>query len=92
MQWTVLNSAISLMGYWTAAFFVDKKWYGRRRMQVRCLPPFPAGPAVAAAAAAPLVAACQAAGGRALGCGQHPNAPHARVTPRVAPRRPTASS
>jgi hypothetical protein len=35
MQWTVLNSAISLLGYWTAAFFVDKPWYGRRRMQVR---------------------------------------------------------
>ena len=35
MQWTVLNSAISLLGYWTAAVFVDKPWYGRMRMQVR---------------------------------------------------------
>lgn len=26
MQWTVLNSAISLMGYWCAAALVDKKW------------------------------------------------------------------
>lgn len=33
MQWTVLNSAISLMGYWAAASVVDKKWYGRCRMQ-----------------------------------------------------------
>jgi hypothetical protein len=33
MQWTVLNSAISLLGYWTAAVFVDKPWYGRVRMQ-----------------------------------------------------------
>jgi hypothetical protein len=35
MQWTVLNSAISLLGYWLAAALVDKPWYGRRRMQVR---------------------------------------------------------
>ena len=33
MQWTVLNSAISLCGYWVAAALVDKPWYGRRRMQ-----------------------------------------------------------
>jgi MFS family permease len=33
MQWTVLNSAISLLGYWCAAALVDKKWYGRCRMQ-----------------------------------------------------------
>lgn len=26
MQWTVLNSAVSLMGYWAAAALVDKKW------------------------------------------------------------------
>jgi hypothetical protein len=26
MQWTVLNSAVSLMGYWCAAALVDKKW------------------------------------------------------------------
>jgi Sugar (and other) transporter len=33
MQWTILNSAISLTGYWCAAALVDKPWYGRRRMQ-----------------------------------------------------------
>ena len=33
MQWTVLNSAVSLAGYWLAAAWVDKKWYGRRLMQ-----------------------------------------------------------
>jgi hypothetical protein len=33
MQWTVLNSAVSLCGYWAAAALVDKKWYGRLRMQ-----------------------------------------------------------
>lgn len=38
MQWTVLNSAISLTGYWCAAALVDKPWYGRRRMQVRRCP------------------------------------------------------
>jgi hypothetical protein len=26
MQWTVLNSAVSLCGYWAAAALVDKKW------------------------------------------------------------------
>jgi hypothetical protein len=26
MQWTVLNSAVSLIGYWCAAALVDKKW------------------------------------------------------------------
>jgi hypothetical protein len=33
MQWTVLNSAVSLCGYWAAAALVDKPWYGRLRMQ-----------------------------------------------------------
>ncbi|WIA41970.1 hypothetical protein OEZ86_009273 [Tetradesmus obliquus] len=33
MQWTVLNSAVSLMGYFCAAALIDKKWYGRCRMQ-----------------------------------------------------------
>ncbi|GBF98449.1 proton phosphate symporter [Raphidocelis subcapitata] len=33
MQWTLLNSAVSLCGYWVAAALVDKKWYGRRIMQ-----------------------------------------------------------
>ena len=32
-QWTLLNSGVSLCGYWTAAIFIDKPWYGRRRMQ-----------------------------------------------------------
>jgi hypothetical protein len=35
MQWTVLNSGLSLLGYWAAAALVDKHWYGRRLMQVR---------------------------------------------------------
>jgi hypothetical protein len=33
MKWTVLNSAVALCGYWAAAALVDKKWYGRLRMQ-----------------------------------------------------------
>jgi hypothetical protein len=33
MQWTVLNNAIALTGYWAAAALVDKPWYGRQRMQ-----------------------------------------------------------
>ncbi|KIY93363.1 proton/phosphate symporter [Monoraphidium neglectum] len=33
MQWTVLNSAVSLTGYWAAAALIDKPWYGRRFMQ-----------------------------------------------------------
>eukprot|EP00798_Chlamydomonas_sp_ICE-L_P017379 gene17379-23681_t len=28
-QWTVLNSFISLLGYYAAAALIDKKWYGR---------------------------------------------------------------
>lgn len=32
-QWTVLNAAVALMGYFCAAWLVDKKWYGRRFMQ-----------------------------------------------------------
>jgi hypothetical protein len=35
MQWTLLNSAVSLTGYWVAAALVDRRWYGRRFMQVR---------------------------------------------------------
>jgi hypothetical protein len=27
MQWTVLNSAVSLMGYFCAAALIDKKWW-----------------------------------------------------------------
>lgn len=34
MQWTLLNSFISLLGYYAAAALIDKKWYGRRRMQM----------------------------------------------------------
>lgn len=32
-QWTVLNAAVALMGYYCAAWLVDKSWYGRRFMQ-----------------------------------------------------------
>lgn len=32
-QWTVLNSFIALLGYYLAVALVDKKWYGRVRMQ-----------------------------------------------------------
>ena len=32
-QWTLLNAAVSLVGYYFAAYFVDKKYYGRKRMQ-----------------------------------------------------------
>jgi len=32
-QWTVLNSFIALLGYYLAAFMVDKPWYGRRMTQ-----------------------------------------------------------
>jgi MFS family permease len=31
-QWTLLNAGVSLCGYFTAAYFVDKPYYGRRRM------------------------------------------------------------
>lgn len=34
IQWTLLNSTISLCGYFAAAYMVDKKWYGRKRMQM----------------------------------------------------------
>lgn len=33
MQWTLLNSFISLAGYYAAAAMIDRNWYGRRRMQ-----------------------------------------------------------
>lgn len=47
-QWTALNSAIALTGYWAAAALVDKKWYGRRKMQVRDGDPDPrSGPQMA---------------------------------------------
>ncbi len=33
LEWTLLNSAIALMGYYVAAFTIDCKWMGRYRMQ-----------------------------------------------------------
>ena len=33
VQWTVVNSAVALCGYYTAAMMVDRPWYGRRIMQ-----------------------------------------------------------
>ncbi|GFH15672.1 uncharacterized protein HaLaN_11941, partial [Haematococcus lacustris] len=32
-QWTVLNGFIALLGYYAAAWIIDRKWYGRVRMQ-----------------------------------------------------------
>ncbi|KAK9814173.1 hypothetical protein WJX72_001627 [[Myrmecia] bisecta] len=34
LEWTLLNSAVALVGYYFAAFTVDKRWMGRTRMQV----------------------------------------------------------
>lgn len=34
LGWTLLNSTVALVGYYAAAFTVDKPWMGRRRMQV----------------------------------------------------------
>lgn len=36
--WNLLNVGISLVGYYMAAFMIDWKWYGRKRMQVYCFP------------------------------------------------------
>jgi len=33
MQWTALNNAVALIGQWSAAALVDRRWYGRRAMQ-----------------------------------------------------------
>ncbi|GAB4816605.1 hypothetical protein N2152v2_003651 [Parachlorella kessleri] len=33
MQWTLLNSGVALVGYYFAAFTIDRSWWGRRRMQ-----------------------------------------------------------
>jgi hypothetical protein len=33
LKWTLLNSAVALVGYYFAAFTVDRKWMGRVRMQ-----------------------------------------------------------
>ena len=34
LEWTLLNSTVALVGYYFAAFTVDRAWMGRRRMQV----------------------------------------------------------
>ena len=33
LLWTLLNSGISLIGYWAAAYMIDDVYYGRKRMQ-----------------------------------------------------------
>ena len=33
VQWSVVNSAVALCGYYVAAMMVDRAWYGRRTMQ-----------------------------------------------------------
>jgi len=33
MLWTLLNSGVALIGYYFAAFTIDRKWMGRKRMQ-----------------------------------------------------------
>ena len=38
LQFNLLNSSVALVGYYAAAFTIDKPWMGRRRMQVA---PFP---------------------------------------------------
>ena len=61
LEWTLLNSAVSLVGYYFAAFTVDKAWMGRVRLQsmVRGIP---ASPVLASACAkkpfGPLTCAC----------------------------------
>ncbi len=32
--WNLLNVSVALVGYHAAAFSIDWKWYGRKRMQV----------------------------------------------------------
>ncbi|KXZ43854.1 hypothetical protein GPECTOR_79g133 [Gonium pectorale] len=34
LQWTLLNSSVALVGYYFAAFTIDKPWMGRMRMQM----------------------------------------------------------
>lgn len=34
LEWTLLNSTVALVGYYFAAFTIDKRWMGRSRMQV----------------------------------------------------------
>ena len=33
--WNLLNVGVALVGYHAAAFSIDWKWWGRKRMQVR---------------------------------------------------------
>ena len=33
LEWTLLNSSVALVGYYFAAFSIDKPWMGRKRMQ-----------------------------------------------------------
>ena len=33
LLWTTLNSAVALVGYYFAAFTIDRQWMGRKRMQ-----------------------------------------------------------
>jgi hypothetical protein len=35
LGWTLVNSTVALAGYYFSAFTVDKRWMGRRRLQVR---------------------------------------------------------
>lgn len=35
MQWTLLNSFVSLVGYYCSAYFVDKPWFGRKLLQTQ---------------------------------------------------------
>lgn len=34
LGFTLINSTVALVGYYAAAFTVDKAWMGRRRMQI----------------------------------------------------------
>ena len=34
LGWTLVNSTVALAGYYFSAFTVDKRWMGRRRLQV----------------------------------------------------------
>ena len=35
LGWTLVNSTVALAGYYFSAFTVDKRWMGRRRLQVQ---------------------------------------------------------
>jgi hypothetical protein len=34
LEWILLNSTVALVGYYFAAFTIDKRWMGRKRMQM----------------------------------------------------------